>query len=205
MNGSICTPNMEESQHETSDTLSRGGWTDDCNYAGPSLVMSTPHSDCFNGQSSYTDNMLSDLTDFGSMEVQVDPNRRCVRSDNTGYHLVRSTGILRLRVMVKGLDPEIPLTVRGMLVRAKEEFRGIPVSFVCNNHANEAGAAGRQYVLQASADPLGRVHYCLTNGWPTVLFNLGYPSLDGTLDTYLEFRSICSDSCVTHNNLLVRS
>ena len=138
--------------------------------------------------------------DLGHMLLRVVENPNCVMTPDRQVYLLRSTGILQIYIFAEDLGCEIPVSLRGLLMRADPDFQHIPVDRICQNHANETGRLGRRFVLQAATNALGRVNHC-TNGFRhSVLFSLGRSDERGSLRAVVDFRSMCNSYCTTSDH-----
>ena len=143
--------------------------------------------------------------DVGRMFLRVVENQSCVMSPDRQVYLLRSTGILQICIFAENLGREVPVSLRGLLMRANPDFQHIPVDRICQNHVNESGRLGRRFVLQAATNALGRVNYCSNGFRHSVVFLLGRSDERGSLRSAVDFRSICNSYCITSDHPLVRT
>ena len=81
--------------------------------------------------------------------VQVGEDKQCRRSLHTGYHVVRSEGILRIYFTASDMPVQEDVIMRGVLVRKNKLYRELCVERICDKHEAESDLEASNQVLQS--------------------------------------------------------
>ena len=138
------------------------------------------------------------IKEFGNFRYKIFENQLCKYSKYTGWHLQRSSGMMKIKLdfdMLKfGQDS---LIVRALLVRKDETYRHYGVDRICENHRNEVGVGSRDHVLHPSAGMDGLWYFDINGQRNSLCFKLGNPDISGHLETTIGLKIMCNDSCST--------
>ena len=138
------------------------------------------------------------IKEFGNFRYKIFENQLCKYSKYTGWHLQRSSGMMKIKLdfdMLKfGQDS---LIVRALLVRKDETYRHYGVDRICENHRNEVGVGSRDHVLHPSAGMDGLWYFDINGQRNSLCFKLGSPDISGHLETTIGLKIMCNDSCST--------
>jgi len=138
------------------------------------------------------------IFDFGPFTLKVIENQLCKFSKYTGWHLQRSTGMMKMRVACRGLRTRGPVVVRAVLVRKNETYRHFGVDRVCDHHRKEVSWETREHVLQAAPGMEGLWQFGDRGPRRSLVFLVGAPHPEtGDLEATIGVKSVCNDSCST--------
>jgi hypothetical protein len=138
------------------------------------------------------------VSDFGQFQYKIMENQLCKYSKFTGWHLQRSTGMMKIKLSFRGLRIKGPMLVRALLVRKDETYRHFGVDRVCENHQKEVPWEGREQVLQAAPGLEGMWQYGGGGPRRSLCFMVGSPHPEtGALEETIGLKCICNDSCST--------
>jgi len=138
------------------------------------------------------------IFDFGPFTLKVIENQLCKFSKYTGWHLQRSTGMMKMRLTFRGLRTRGPVVVRALLVRKDETYRHFGVDRVCDHHRKEVAWEAREHVLQAAPGMEGLWQYGDRGPRRSLVFLVGAPHPEtGDLEATIGVKSVCNDSCST--------
>ena len=139
------------------------------------------------------------VSNYGDLLIQVEENKKCRRSLNTGYHVVRSEGTLRIYFTVAGMPVQDDMIMRGVLVRKNKLYRGLCVERVCEKHEAEMDQDNISQVLQGGNEHLGNWQFGKTGPRRSVEFKVGTTCMLGKLQGNISLRIMCNDACITSN------
>ena len=138
------------------------------------------------------------ISEFGQFTYKVMENQLCKYSKYTGWHLQRSTGMMKIKLSFKNLQVRGPMMVRALMVRKDETYRHFGVDRICENHRKEASWESREHVLQAAPGLEGMWRYGASGPRRSICFMIGSPhSETGDLEETIGLKCICNDSCST--------
>lgn len=137
------------------------------------------------------------IYDFGNFQYKIMENQLCKFSKYTGWHLQRSTGMMKIKLTFRGIRIKGPMMVRAVMVRKEETYRHFGVDRVCDNHRGEVGWDHRDQVLQAASGLEGMWSYGDRGPRRSLCFNVGSASEAGELEETIGLKCICNDSCST--------
>ena len=132
----------------------------------------------------------------GNFPFKIFANQFCNYSTFTGWHLVRSRGMMKIKVKFQNLNTLFgPLIVRALLVRKESSYRHFGVDIICEKHKRDVGVMSINHVLHPAS---GIASYFDSNGERNSLcFNIGKPKPDGSLEATIALKSMCNDTCFT--------
>ena len=138
------------------------------------------------------------ISEFGQFQYKVMENQLCKYSKYTGWHLQRSTGMMKIKLSFKSLKVRGPMMVRALMVRKDETYRHFGVDRICENHRKEASWESREHVLQAAPGLEGMWRFGASGPRRSLCFMVGSPHPEtGDLEETIGLKCICNDSCST--------
>ena len=138
------------------------------------------------------------IYEFGQFQYKVMENQLCKYSKYTGWHLQRSTGMMKIKLSFKSLRVRGPMMVRALMVRKDETYRHFGVDRICENHRKESSWESREHVLQAAPGLEGMWRYGASGPRRSICFMVGSPHPEtGDLEETIGLKCICNDSCST--------
>jgi len=138
------------------------------------------------------------VKEFGKFRYKIFENQLCKYSKYTGWHLQRSSGMMKIKLDFERLKfGQDSLIVRALLVRKDETYRHYGVDRICENHRNEVGVGSRDHVLHPSAGMDGLWYFDKNGQRNSLCFQLGNPDISGHLETTIGLKIMCNDSCST--------
>lgn len=122
------------------------------------------------------------IKDFGNFRYKIFENQLCKFSKYTGWHLQRSTGMMKIKLDFEKLKfGQESLIVRGLLVRKDETYRHYGVDRICENHRHELGVESWDHVLHPVAGLDGMWYFDNNGQRNSLCFRLGKPDITGHL------------------------
>ena len=138
------------------------------------------------------------IKEFGNFRYKIFENQLCKYSKYTGWHLQRSSGMMKIKLDFERLKfGQDSLIVRALLVRKDETYRHYGVDRICENHRNEVGVGSRDHVLHPSGGMDGLWYFDINGQRNSLCFKLGNPDISGHLETTIGLKIMCNDSCST--------
>ena len=138
------------------------------------------------------------IKDFGNFRYKIFENQLCKYSKYTGWHLQRSSGMMKIKLDFEKLKfGQDSLIVRALLVRKDETYRHYGVDRICENHRNEVGVGGRDHVLHPAGWLDGTWYFDKNGQRNSLCFKLGQPDISGHLESTIGLKIMCNDSCST--------
>ena len=137
------------------------------------------------------------INDFGHFVYKIQENQLCKYSKYTGWHLQRTTGMMKIKLTFNNIKLRGPLMVRAVLVRKNITYRHIGVDRICENHRKEVSLDTKEHVLQAATGLEGMWFFGETGPRKSVCFNIGSSNDNGFLEEIIGLKCICNDSCST--------
>ena len=138
------------------------------------------------------------ISEFGQFQYKVMENQLCKYSKYTGWHLQRSTGMMKIKLSFRSLKVRGPMMVRALMVRKDETYRHFGVDRICENHRKEASWESREHVLQAAPGLEGMWRFGASGPRRSLCFMIGSPHPEtGDLEETIGLKCICNDSCST--------
>ena len=138
------------------------------------------------------------IKDFGNFRYKIFENQLCKYSKYTGWHLQRSSGMMKIKLDFEKLKfGQDSLIVRALLVRKDETYRHYGVDRICENHRNEVGVGGRGHVLHPAGALDGEWYFDKNGQRNSLCFKLGKPDISGHLQSTIGLKIMCNDSCST--------
>ena len=138
------------------------------------------------------------IKDFGNLRYKIFENQMCKYSKYTGWHLQRSSGMMKIKLDFEKLKfGKDSLIVRALLVRKDETYRHYGVDRICENHRNEVGIGSRDHVLHPAGWLDGTWYFDKNGQRNSLCFKLGQPDISGHLESTIGLKIMCNDSCST--------
>ena len=138
------------------------------------------------------------IKDFGNFRYKIFENQLCKYSKYTGWHLQRSSGMMKIKLDFEKLKfGQDSLIVRALLVRKDETYRHYGVDRICENHRNEVGIGSRDHVLHPAGWLDGTWYFDKNGQRNSLCFKLGKPDISGHLQSTIGLKIMCNDSCST--------
>ena len=138
------------------------------------------------------------IKDFGNFRYKIFENQLCKYSKYTGWHLQRSSGMMKIKLDFEKLKfGQDSLIVRALLVRKDETYRHYGVDRICENHRNEVGIGSRDHVLHPAGWLDGTWYFDKNGQRNSLCFKLGQPDISGHLESTIGLKIMCNDSCST--------
>ena len=138
------------------------------------------------------------IKDFGNFRYKIFENQLCKYSKYTGWHLQRSSGMMKIKLDFDKLKfGQDSLIVRALLVRKDETYRHYGVDRICENHRNEVGIGSRDHVLHPAGWMDGMWYFDKNGQRNSLCFKLGQPDISGHLESTIGLKIMCNDSCST--------
>ena len=137
------------------------------------------------------------INDFGHFVYKIQENQLCKYSKYTGWHLQRTTGMMKIKLTFNNIKLRGPLMVRAVLVRKNITYRHIGVDRICENHRKEVSLDTKEHVLQAATGLEGMWFFGETGPRKSVCFNIGSSNATGFVEEIIGIKCICNDSCST--------
>ena len=138
------------------------------------------------------------IKDFGNLRYKIFENQMCKYSKYTGWHLQRSSGMMKIKLDFEKLKfGQDSLIVRALLVRKDETYRHYGVDRICENHRNEVGIGSRDHVLHPAGWLDGTWYFDKNGQRNSLCFKLGQPDISGHLESTIGLKIMCNDSCST--------
>ena len=138
------------------------------------------------------------IKDFGNFRYKIFENQLCKYSKYTGWHLQRSSGMMKIKLDFEKLKfGKDSLIVRALLVRKDETYRHYGVDRICENHRNEVGIGSRDHVLHPAGWLDGTWYFDKNGQRNSLCFKLGQPDISGHLESTIGLKIMCNDSCST--------
>ena len=138
------------------------------------------------------------IRDFGNFRYKIFENQLCKYSKYTGWHLQRSSGMMKIKLDFEKLKfGQDSLIVRALLVRKDETYRHYGVDRICENHRNEVGIGSRDHVLHPAGWLDGTWYFDKNGQRNSLCFKLGQPDISGHLESTIGLKIMCNDSCST--------
>ena len=138
------------------------------------------------------------IKDFGNFRYKIFENQLCKYSKYTGWHLQRSSGMMKIKLDFEKLKfGQDSLIVRALLVRKDETYRHYGVDRICENHRNEVGIGSRDHVLHPAGALDGEWYFDKNGQRNSLCFKLGKPDISGHLQSTIGLKIMCNDSCST--------
>ena len=138
------------------------------------------------------------IRDFGNFRYKIFENQLCKYSKYTGWHLQRSSGMMKIKLDFEKLKfGQDSLIVRALLVRKDETYRHYGVDRICENHRNEVGIGSRDHVLHPAGWLDGTWYFDKNGQRNSLCFKLGKPDISGHLQSTIGLKIMCNDSCST--------
>jgi len=138
------------------------------------------------------------IRDMGNFRFKIYENQLCKFSKYTGWHLQRSSGMMKIKLEFGKLKfGQDSLIVRALLVRKDETYRHYGVDRICENHRNEVGVENKEHVLHPVAGLDGMWYFDEVGQRNSLCFKLGKPDISGHLESTIGLKIMCNDSCST--------
>ena len=138
------------------------------------------------------------IKDFGNFRYKIHENQLCKFSKYTGWHLQRSSGMMKIKLEFEKLKfSQDSLIVRALLVRKDETYRHYGVDRICENHRNEIGVENKEHVLHPVAGLDGMWYFDNHGQRNSLCFKLNKPNMSGHLEATIGLKIMCNDSCST--------
>ena len=138
------------------------------------------------------------LFQFGELTYNVIESNQVRLSKATGFHVVRETGAMNIKVTVPTTDKK-ECFVRATLVRKNYDQRHHIINQVCHKHINDTEPYLQSHVLQTSTNP-NLCWYDSSGIRKSVCFWLYNNDKQNALEALLSLKFVCLSTCnVTRN------
>jgi len=200
-NGETDTTTDRDSEFESSTSIVAGKYDHSLSNNSVALRGLTKHLKLTNQHFERSSQSIAthlNVYDFGQFQYKVMENQLCKYSKYTGWHLQRSTGMMKIKLSFRSILAQGPMLVRALLVRKDETYRHFGVDRICENHMKEVELESRHHVLQAAPGLEGMWQFGSGGPRHSLCFFVGIPHPEtGNLEETIGLKCICNDSCST--------